>query len=33
MTKLKKKEEEKRVHWIPEVFTLIIFRKAYGKYF
>lgn len=32
MTKLKKKEK-KRVHWISEAFTLIIFKKAYRRYF
>lgn len=30
MTKLKKK---KKVCWISEVFTLIIFKKVYHKYF
>lgn len=32
MTKLKKKKK-KRLHWISEVFTLIIFKKSYCKYF
>lgn len=28
-----KEMKKKRVHWISEAFTLIIFKKAYRKYF